>query len=104
MRALRSISNRISRWPNCWSARSAKQQNRNADALAIYRGIGKDSPFHWTAQLRMAMVLDMLDRTDEARSKLETMAADHPDRAEPLIELGDIERGHSNFDAAASRL
>ncbi len=78
-----------------------EQQDRNADALAIYRGIAKDSPFYWTAQLRMALVLDALDRDPEARSQLETMAADHPDRAEPLIELGDIERSHSNFDAAA---
>ena len=78
-----------------------EEQDRNADALAIYRGIAKDSPFYWTAQLRMALVLDALDRDPEARSQLETMAADHPDRAEPLIELGDIVRSHSNFDAAA---
>ncbi len=78
------------------------RQDRDADALAIYRGISKDSPFYWTAQLRMALVLDALDRESEARSQLETMAAARPDRAEPLIELGDIERGHSNFDAAAS--
>src|SRR5208282_1832733 len=59
------------------------------------------SPFYWTAQLRMALVLDALDRDPEARAQLETMAAAHPDRPEPLIELGDIERSHSNFDAAA---
>lgn len=79
-----------------------EQQDRNADALAIYQGIAKNSPFYWTAQLRMALVLDALDRDPEARSQLETMAAAHPERAEPLIELGDIERSHSNFVAAAA--
>src|ERR1700691_2662957 len=79
-----------------------EQQDRDADALEIYRGIGGDSPFSWTAQLRMALVLDALDRTDEATKQLETMAKDRPDRAEPLIELGDIERSHSKFTEAAS--
>jgi tetratricopeptide (TPR) repeat protein len=80
-----------------------EQQGRNAAALAIYRNIGADSPFYWTAQLRMALVLDALGRTDEAKSELEAMAKDHPGRAEPLVEKGDIERSHSDFtDAAAS--
>jgi len=79
-----------------------EQQGRDASALAIYQSIGGDSPFSWTAQLRMALVLDALGRTDEAKAQLEAMAKQYPDRAEPLVELGDIERSHSDFTAAAA--
>jgi tetratricopeptide (TPR) repeat protein len=79
-----------------------EQQDREADALAIYERIKRDSPFFWTGRLRMAMTLDTLSRTDEAKKQLEAMAAEQPSRPAPLIELGDIERGHSRFAAAAS--
>jgi len=79
-----------------------EQQDRPVEALALFEKIGRDSPFSWTARLRAAMTLDALSRTDEAEKQLEAMAAERPDRAEPLVELGDVERGHSEFAAAAA--
>lgn len=52
--------------------------------------------------LRRANLLDELDRTDEAAAVLETLAADHPDRAEPLAQLGDILRRRSRFPEAVA--
>ena len=52
--------------------------------------------------LRRASLLDELDRTDEATSALETLAAQHPDRPEPLAQLGDILRRRSRFPEAAA--
>ncbi len=52
--------------------------------------------------LRRANLLDELDRTDEAAAVLETLAADHPDRSEPLAELGDMLRRHSRFPEAVT--
>ncbi len=52
--------------------------------------------------LRRANLLDELDRTDEAAAVLETLAADHPDRPEPLAELGDMLRRHSRFPEAVA--
>ena len=52
--------------------------------------------------LRRANLLDELDRTDEAAAALETLAADHPDRPEPLTELGDMLRRHSRFPEAVT--
>jgi len=52
--------------------------------------------------LRRANLLDELDRTDEAAAVLETLAAEHPDRPEPLAQLGDILRRHSRFPEAVT--
>lgn len=52
--------------------------------------------------LRRANLLDELDRTDEAVAVLETLAAEHPDRPEPLAQLGDVLRRHSRFPEAVT--
>jgi len=52
--------------------------------------------------LRRANLLDELGRTDEAAAMLETLAAQHPDRPEPLAQLGDILRRHSRFPEAVA--
>jgi tetratricopeptide (TPR) repeat protein len=78
-------------------------QNRPAEALALYQAVDPQSPYAWMAQLRAALELDTLGRTDEAVSRLKALAAARPTRAEPLIELGDILRAHQRFaDAVAA--
>ena len=53
--------------------------------------------------LRRANLLEEMDRTDEAAAVLESLAAQHPDRPEPLAQLGDILRRRGRFpDAAAA--
>jgi len=76
------------------------QQDQPEDALALYQHVDPSSPYAWTARMRVALTLDMLSRTDEAIKLLETMAAEQPARAAPLIELGDILRSHSRFTDA----
>jgi tetratricopeptide (TPR) repeat protein len=75
-------------------------QKRTAEALQLYRSIDPASPLSWSAQLRVALALDALDRTDEATALLRTMAAERPTRPEPLIEEGDLLRAHNRFDEA----
>ena len=77
-------------------------EQRPAEALALYEAVDPQSPYAWMAQLRAALALDALDRTDEAISRLKALAAARPDRAEPLIELGDILRGHEQFADAVT--
>jgi tetratricopeptide (TPR) repeat protein len=86
-------------------------QQRPAEALALYQAVDPTSPYSWLAQLRGALELDALDRTDEAVSRLKALATERPTRSEPLIELGDILRGHKRFaeavgayDQAATRV
>jgi tetratricopeptide (TPR) repeat protein len=84
-------------------AEIAESEKRLPEALAVYRSIDRSSPFGWSAQLRAAEVLDELDRTDESVGELKRMAAERPDSAQPLIELGDILRGRNRFpDAVAA--
>jgi tetratricopeptide (TPR) repeat protein len=86
-------------------------QERPAEALSLYQAVDAKSPYAWMAQLRVALELDALDRTDEAVAKLKALAAERPTRSEPLIEEGDILRGHKRFadavgayDEAAKRI
>jgi tetratricopeptide (TPR) repeat protein len=86
-------------------------QQRPAEALALYQAVDPKSPYAWMAQLRGALELDALDRTDEAASRLKALATERPTRSEPLIELGDILRSHKRFaeavgayDQAATRV
>ena len=84
-------------------AEIAESEQRLPEALAVYRSIDRASAFGWNAQLRVAEVLDELDRTDEAVGELKQMAAERPTSAQPLIELGDILRGRNRFpDAVAA--
>ena len=66
-------------------------------ANAVYASIDPSSPFSWSARLRIASNLDDLDRTEEAEKQLRAMAAEQPEKSEPLINLGDILRGHEKF-------
>ena len=77
-----------------------EDQKHTAEALAVYRGIDGKSTLSWTARLRSAQALDILDRTDEAAGELKRMAAERPKDPEPLVELGDILRGRSRFGDA----
>jgi tetratricopeptide (TPR) repeat protein len=76
-------------------------QRRPAEALALNRGIEPKSPYGWTARLRVAANLQALDRTEEAIAELKAMAAERPDRVQPLVELGDLLRQKQRFAEAA---
>ena len=71
--------------------------DRLEPSLELYSAIDRRSAFSWSARLRIASILDRLERTDEAVKHLNRMAADHPEDPGPLISLGDIQRGHDRF-------
>jgi tetratricopeptide (TPR) repeat protein len=86
-------------------------QRRPAEALAINQRIERKSPYGWSARTRIVSDLEALGRTDEAIAELKAMAAQQPDRAQPLVQLGDLLRSKTRYkeaveayDAAASRL
>ena len=71
--------------------------DRLEPSLELYSAIDRRSAFSWSARLRIASILDRLERTDEAVKHLNRMAADHPEDPGPLISLGDIQRNHDRF-------
>jgi tetratricopeptide (TPR) repeat protein len=86
-------------------------QRRPAEALAINEKIDRNSPYGWSARARTVADLEALGRTDDAIAELRAMAAERPEKPQPLIQLGDLLRSKSRFaeaveayDAAASRL
>jgi tetratricopeptide (TPR) repeat protein len=75
--------------------------NRLEPALSIYSSIERKSSFSWPARLRVASVLNRLERTEDAVTHLNRMAGDRKTDPAPLISLGDILRGHERFEEAA---
>jgi tetratricopeptide (TPR) repeat protein len=75
-------------------------QNKPEESLAILTAIPQSSPYSWSARLRIAANLEMLDRTDEAIAQLRKMAAEAPTRAGAEMQLGDLLRGKKRFTEA----
>jgi len=70
------------------------------EALALYREVARDHALGWTARLRVAESLIRLERYDEAAAEFETLAGLHPDRADPLVRLGDLLRANKKYPEA----
>lgn len=73
---------------------------RQESANQVYAGIKANSPFARAGNIRMALNLNAMDRTEQAISLLRKMARENPRDPEPLITLGNILRGHQRFGEA----
>jgi tetratricopeptide (TPR) repeat protein len=70
-------------------------------AIATYDRIPASSPLHRNSEIQIASALDALDRTDEAKKRLEKLIADHPKDNEAIMALGNILRARKDFAACA---
>jgi tetratricopeptide (TPR) repeat protein len=75
-------------------------QNKPELSLEALAKIPQSSPYWWSARLRVAANLEMLDRTDEAIAQMRMMAAEAPLRAGADMQLGDLLRGKKRFAEA----
>lgn len=75
---------------------------RLRDANAVFQEINPSSSVYWSAQLRIAANFDDLDEVDAATRTLESLAAQHADRPEALITLGDVLRRHKRWTEAVT--
>jgi tetratricopeptide (TPR) repeat protein len=71
-------------------------------ALKLYQKVPENSPLRRNADIQMAIDLDSLDRTDEAKKRLEKLIADRPGDLEAVRALGDILRGRKQFAECAN--
>ena len=71
-------------------------------AIKVYERVPATSPVSRSAEIELAVDLDALDRTDEAKKKLDRVIADHPKDTEALMALGNIERGRKDFAGCAA--
>jgi tetratricopeptide (TPR) repeat protein len=70
-------------------------------AIDVYDQTPDNSPLRVNADIRIALLLDALGKSDEALKRLRTIVAEHPQNAEALSALADLERAHKNFIASA---
>jgi tetratricopeptide (TPR) repeat protein len=77
------------------------QNEQQATAIDVYRGIDKSSPFAWRARLKAALALDQASKTDEAIAQVNTLVDERKDRVDAPQTLGDILRGRERFADAA---
>jgi tetratricopeptide (TPR) repeat protein len=60
-----------------------------------------NSPLHGYAQIQLALNLDSLDRTDEAKASLEKVIAANPSDLDAIMALGNVLRGRKQFAECA---
>ena len=70
-------------------------------AIKVYDRIPASSSLHRNAEIQIASDLDALDRTDEAKKRLERLVADHPKDNEAIIAFANILRGRKDFAECA---
>jgi tetratricopeptide (TPR) repeat protein len=66
-------------------------------AITIYDRIPASSPLHRSAEIQSALDLDALDKSGEAKRRLEGVIADRPKDSEALMALGNVERERKDF-------
>jgi tetratricopeptide (TPR) repeat protein len=70
-------------------------------AIKVYERVPASSPLSRNAEIQLAGDLDQLDRSDEAKKRLEHVIADHPKDTEAILALGNIQRGRKEFAECA---
>jgi tetratricopeptide (TPR) repeat protein len=70
-------------------------------ANKTYERVPLNSPLQRNAQIQLALNLDSLDRTDEAKASLEKLIAANPNDLEAIMALGNVMRGRKQFAECA---
>ena len=70
-------------------------------ANKIYERVLPTSPLQRNAQIQLAMNLDTLDHSDEAKAYLEKLIAANPGDVEAIMALGNVLRGRKQFAECA---
>jgi tetratricopeptide (TPR) repeat protein len=76
----------------------AKQQY--AEVARILSQIPANDPLAAVVQMHLADVDGRIGKTGEALALLDRLAAEHPDRPDPLIQKGDLLTGQQHYDQA----
>ena len=70
-------------------------------AIKVYERVPSNSPLLRNAEIQLAGDLDLLDRTDEAKKRLEHVISEHPQDTEAILALGNILRARKDFAGCA---
>jgi tetratricopeptide (TPR) repeat protein len=70
-------------------------------AIKLYERVPAASPMRRNANIQLAIDLDGLDRTEEARKHLDKLIAERPKDVEAILALGNILRGRKKYEECA---
>ena len=70
-------------------------------ANKIYERVPLNSPLQRNAQIQLALNLDTLEQTDEAKASLEKLIAANPTDLEAIVAFGNVLRGRKQFTECA---
>ena len=70
-------------------------------AIKVYERFPPPSPLFRNAEIQLAADLDQIDRTDDAKKRLDHVISVNPKDTEALLELGNILRGRKMFAECA---
>jgi Flp pilus assembly protein TadD len=70
-------------------------------AIKIYERVPASSPLKRNAEIQLAIDLDTLERTEEAKKHLEKLIASRPDDMEAIIALAGIQRERKQYEGCA---
>jgi tetratricopeptide (TPR) repeat protein len=78
------------------------EQVKNPElAIKVYERVPHGSPLRRNAEIQLASNLDTLERTDEAKQRLNKLIVEHSDDLDATMALGNILRGRKMFDECA---
>lgn len=78
------------------------RQGRFADAAVLYAAVPAGAQTWFPVRLKLAQALQEQGDIDGARTVLNALATQYPASADPLTDLGELERRQKNWDAAAA--
>ena len=70
-------------------------------AIKIYEQVPAKSPLKRNADIQLAINLDGIDKTDDAKQRLQKLIAENPKDTEAIMALGNILRGRKQFAECA---
>jgi tetratricopeptide (TPR) repeat protein len=78
------------------------QSGQGEAAIAVYDSIAQDAPFRGLGQLRAALALDRMDRTEEAEKAFEEAIQRSPDDIQAYVSYGNMLRGRERYEEASA--
>ncbi len=73
------------------------------EAIEVYAGIPRESPLWPNAEIQTSVDLNYLERSDEAKERLEQLIAMDAEEFQPRLTLANVLRNRSEFQAAADQ-
>lgn len=77
-----------------------RQVGQNENALREYQKIPDQSPLAWGVRLETAVLVNRLDRGEEAISLLKDMIGQRPDDLQAIVTLADVYRDQERYEEA----